>query len=91
MAPTGTRDGSAERRNLEKIIAAIVARKEATGMTWREIAKRSGVCYHTILGWIEKRHAPHLDSLEWVLYVLGMRLVLERIEEEPKSKERNPR
>lgn len=65
---------------MEEIIAAIVSRKEASGMTWREISRRSGVCYHTILGWIEKRHAPHLDSLEWVLYTLGMRLALEKIE-----------
>lgn len=66
---------------MEDIIAAIVIRKEETGMTWREISKRSGVCYHTILGWIEKRHAPHLDSLEWVLYALGMRMILVKIEE----------
>ena len=66
---------------MEEIIAAIVSRKESSGMTWREISKRSGVCYHTILGWIEKRHAPQLDSLQWVLYALGMRLVLKKIEE----------
>lgn len=65
---------------MEDIIDALVKRKESSGMTWREISKRSGVCYHTILGWIEKRHAPHLDSLQWVLYTLGMRLVLEKIE-----------
>lgn len=65
---------------MEEIISAIVNRKEASGMTWREISKRSGVCYHTILGWIEKRHAPHLDSAQWVLYTLGMRLAIEKIE-----------
>lgn len=66
---------------MEEIIAAIVRRKEETGMTWREISRRSGVCYHTILGWIEKRHAPHLDSVQWVLYALGLRLTLAKIEE----------
>jgi DNA-binding phage protein len=65
---------------VEEIIAAIVQRKEETGMTWREISKRSGVCCHTIIGWIDKRHAPHLDSLALVLHTLGMRLAIEKIE-----------
>ena len=66
---------------MEDIIAAIVKRKEETGMTWREISKRSGVAYHTILGWVEKLHSPRLDAIQWVLYALGMRLTLNSIEE----------
>ena len=66
---------------MEDIVAAIVNRKEETGMTWREISKRSGVPYYTVLNWIYNRNIPRLDTLQWVLYALGMRLALEKIED----------
>ena len=65
---------------MEDIIAAIIGLKESSGMPWAEISRRSGVCYHTIIGWIDKHHAPRLNSLALVLYTLGMRLAIEKIE-----------
>ena len=43
------KSASAERRAL---VLSLIAERERTGQTWRELAARSGMAYPTLTGWV---------------------------------------
>ena len=58
-------------------IATLVAsRREALGLSQRELAKRAGIC-HTVISRIESgRHKTSVETLQRLAHALGLRLVL---------------
>lgn len=61
-----------------KLMQIMIREKERQGLTWTQVAKKSGVAFATIWGWMHGRHSMRLDSVVKVLDALGLKLTVKR-------------
>lgn len=63
-----------------KLLQIMIMEAQRQGLTWTQVAQRSGVAFATIWGWMHGRHSMRLDSAVKVLDALGLKLTVKRKE-----------
>lgn len=70
-------------RSALKAVQSLFVLLDASGMGYREIAKKAGVNLVTLSQWRHGTRAPNLQSLENVLEVLGHQLQVVKLPDPP--------
>lgn len=86
MSSTPTQDqrgkwSKKEPRTASPLVRKIIAAMDASGWTYGEIAKKSGVHRVTISRWKQGVASPLLTDLESVVQVIGYEIALQPVEE----------
>ena len=63
-----------------KLLQIMIREKERQGLTWTQVAQKSGVAFATIWGWMHGRHKMRIETVAQVLSVLGLELTVKRKE-----------
>jgi len=61
-----------------KLMQIMIMEAQRQGLTWTQVAKKSGVAFATIWGWMHGRHKMRIETVVQVLGALGLELAVRK-------------